>query len=223
MTKKRYFHIQNLNSKNTLWSKGNSIVIDESNDNPYYKGLTNSTGRTLCHNGKNIDLFEYSKQKEEEITKKPLQYNASDMDLLETYLTKSQVYRELAYEMNENLVQYLKWIREEIFENYRKQNFPNLPSRKTCLWLCEKKDIEKWWNILYPNNTKKIIEIKIKPGQKIHCGNGSLIISETLNIEEYAKLAEKYWSGEMSKNCEIETLFEGEFEVINEFGKPADV
>jgi hypothetical protein len=223
MTRKRYFHIQNLNGKNTIWNKGNLVTIDDLNYNSFYKDLTNSTGRNLIHNGENIDLLEYAKQKEKEIEEFPFQYNPSDSDLINSYLTKSQIYRELAYEMNENLIQYLKWIREEVFENYRKQKFPNLPSRKTCLWLCEKKDINEWWKILYPNNSKKIIEINFNSEQKIHCGNGSLIISETLNIHDYMKLAEKYWNGEISENCEIETLFEGDFEVINEFEKPEDI
>jgi len=223
MTKKRYFHIQNLNGKNAIWSKGNNITIDNVNCNSYYNDLTNSTGRQLDYNGIKIDLLAYAKKKEEEINKIPFQYNPSEQDLLNSYLTKSNVYSELAYEMNENLIQYLKWIREEIFENHRKQKFPNFPSRKTCLWLCEEKDIENWWKILYPNNSKKIIEIDLKHGQKIHCGNGSLIISETLNIKDYAKLAQDYWEGIMTENCEIETLFEGKFEVISEFGKLEDI
>lgn len=223
MNNKRYFHIQDLNGKNILWNKGEVVKIDDLNHNSYYKNLTNCIGRKIDYNGKEIDLMEYEKHKEKEINNLPFKLNPEDKVLLKDYEQKNKIYRELACEMSENLRQYLKWIREEIFENFRKQKFPNLPSRKTCLWLCEEKDVQMWWNILYPYNSKKIIEIYFDSGQQIHCGNGSLIIEKTLNIEDFTKLAEEYWSGRMTANCQTETLFQGTFKVINEFGNPEEI
>ncbi|MFC0776914.1 DUF2441 domain-containing protein [Flavobacterium sp. HJSW_4] len=210
---KRYYHIQNLDGKNKVWLKNESVNINGKNFNNYYRDLIKSTGEKIGNN----DLFKFAEQKENEVNAMPLILNRNSPELLNQYVLKSSIYGHLSSVFNSSLSQYLKWIREEIFENYRKEKFPHLPSRKTCLWLCEQKDLDKWFGILYPNNRKKIIELTLGNNAKIHCGNGSLIISETLNVSDYGKLANKYWQGKMHKNCEVETLFEGRFKVINEF------
>lgn len=47
-------------------------------------------------------------------------------------------YYDLTYQLLESQLQYLKWIREEIFEKNRLQINPKLPSRKKCVWFsCE--------------------------------------------------------------------------------------
>lgn len=214
MTKKRYFHIQNLNGTNTIWNKGDIINITDENCNSFYNDLVTSTGAQL--NGNKIDLFKYAKEQIKS-TEAELLFNRDSTVLLDQYIKKSSVYRQLTEQMEENLQQYLKWIREEIFENYRQENFPRLPSRKSCLWLSELQDLEKWWTKLYPKKQKKIIEVDLLNNSKTHTGNGSLIILETLNVTEYAKLAEEYWHGKMIEDCEVETLFEGQFKVINEY------
>jgi hypothetical protein len=216
---KRYYHIQNLDSKNKLWLKNESVNINGKKINNYYRDLFNDTGEKI----ENTDLFIFAKQKDDEVNAMPLILDRNSPELLNQYISKSSIYGHLSHVFNSTLSQYLKWVREEIFENYRKEKFPHLPSRKTCLWLCEQKDLEKWLGILYPHNRKKIIEVSLAKNAKIHCGNASLIISETLNISDYNILAKKYWQGKMHIDCEVETLFEGRFTVINEFNNLSEI
>ncbi len=216
---KRYYHIQNLDGKNKLWLKNESGNVNGKKFNNYYRDLLDCTGEKIENN----DLFMFAEQKENEVREMPLILDRKSPELLNQYISKSSIYGHLSSVFNSTLSQYLKWVREEIFENYRKEKFPHLPSRKTCLWLCEQKDLEKWLEILYPNNRKKIIEVSLAKNAKIHSANASLIISETLNISDYSKLANKYWQGKMHINCEVETLFEGRFKVINEFNNLSEI
>lgn len=115
------------------------------------------------------------------------------------------------------MFQYLKWIREEIFEKLRFQIDGDLPSRKHCIWISQETDLQKWWNMFKDKPDKKILQIKLLNNNKIHRGDGTLIRADTYNIKEYEIIAKSYWSGEIINQDEIEFSYEGAFEVINEF------
>jgi len=98
------------------------------------------------------------------------------------------------------------FIREEIFEEIRKNYFPELPSRKTCIWVFEKNAAKYWGEILsrdYELYKLELTGIMHKADQK-HLKN------EIYSHEELKREAFNYWTGSDNKNqVEEELLFEG--------------
>lgn len=212
---KRYFHIQRLNGIRKEWFEGEIINTNENNLNNFYADLIESTGQFYNYNERELDLINYSNSVYKNLNRLETFENYEKENLL--LYSKIEQYKMLTSDLHENLLQYLKWTREEIFENIRKSNFNNLPSRKTCIWLTEIENIPKWWKMFKNSTSKKILEIEIEPNSKLHYADGFLIKTETLKINQYEELAMSYWSGKIENNVENEILFEGTFKVIGEF------
>jgi hypothetical protein len=109
------------------------------------------------------------------------------------------------------------FIREEIFEEVRRNYFPQLPSRKTCIWLCDKESVEYWWSKLQtPKEKMKIFKfnvtgILLKTDQK-H------LIHESVAHDTLRAKAFEYWTGSDGLNpLEEEFLFEGIIRIIEEY------
>jgi hypothetical protein len=110
----------------------------------------------------------------------------------------------------------LQKIKEDIFEKIRLNKFNNLPSRRTCMYLCLQ-NIDK---VKYLNNFKlsggRWFEIEIIKGithiskfQYLDCNLGPIS-----RIEDEAI---KYWDFKFSNKEDpniLEVLFEGKFRVL---------
>jgi len=141
------------------------------------------------------------------------------------FTAKDRAYHQMCYHRNlihEKLIettsclsQYLKWINEEIFENVRSKEFPHLPSRKSCLWLCDFDSLHKWLEIISERSLIKIL--KVKAFGKFHNADGGWISADTHSIDEFHNRARNYWSGKTCVSPEPEMLFEGEITVLNEY------
>lgn len=126
-------------------------------------------------------------------------------------------------EMRDSFRQYLKWIQEDIFERIRNDNYPSLPSRRHCLWVCNYEQLINWWTILcegddrFRSNPKKILKLELNG--IFHQADGTLIKADTYNIEEIEERARLYWEGKIESDKEIEMLFLGQVKVLNEYTK----
>lgn len=106
------------------------------------------------------------------------------------------------------------FLRETIWEEVRMDRFPDLPSRKHCVWLCEKHSVSYWYGIF--NNSKKILQVSATG--KIHKADQRLLAHSILPGKELRTRAIKYWEGaDGEKPEEEEILFEGTLEVVREF------
>ncbi len=202
----RLFHIQRTNSHNEEWSIGKSIKIDGKRLNDFYQGITPGTGRREHLNNEYVGNLKYA----EFILNSP--ESRGNIDLI-CPLAKTLFY---------DLQQYLKWVREEIFEKIRILKFPSLPSRKTCLWLCTESSLIHWWNYdqFSPKNTKKVLEVSISQSTKIHITNGKTIGGDTDPIGMIEEMAAEYWSGQNQKDSYQEVLFEGELIIKSVYDSP---
>ncbi|NBG67066.1 DUF2441 domain-containing protein [Acidiluteibacter ferrifornacis] len=187
---KRYFHIQKRRVENQ-WEVGSEYTIG-SKLNTFYSEIVSS-----CSLKK--ELIETSKSKVE---------NRIHCDLM-----RASQYEIIANDIASELLQYIKWIREEIFENIRKSRFPELPSRQQCIWLCTEEHLNYWLTQIH--NEKRIFEVKLIQPNTIHKASASYIKCDTYPISEFEDFAEKYWSGE---NCDVESeiLFSGRIKLLSE-------
>ena len=210
-----YFHIQRINGIRKEWNKGD---FAETSDNDFFKGILEGIERITKYQPNPNRLIQKSREMLSNEWMNSLDYQSKDFEKL-FYKTQDLCidYEGLATNLFESHLQYLKWIREEIFESSRLNINPNLPSRKKCLWLCDKKGLENWWNTFENSENKKIIELELDKKGKIHLADAEFLNLDTYSIEEFHNSSKKYWNGEMNTEFDIEILYEGKFKVINEF------
>ncbi len=210
-----YFHIQRINRIRKEWNKGD---FTETSDNDFFKGILEGIERITKYQPNPNRLIKKSREMLSNEWMNSLDYQSKDFEKL-FYKTQDLCidYEGLANNLFQSHLQYLKWIREEIFESSRLNINPNLPSRKKCLWLCDKKGLENWWNTFENSENKKIIELELDEKGKIHLADAEFLNLDTYSIEEFHNSSKKYWNGEMNTEFDIEILYEGKFKVINEF------
>ncbi|MFZ5968398.1 MAG: DUF2441 domain-containing protein [Bacillota bacterium] len=138
---------------------------------------------------------------------------------LQNFLLQPQSFQEVNYNnMLKIALQIVKeqsiYIRETIFEEVRMNYFPQLPSRKTCIWVCEKESIPYWWNII--GGQKKIFKLQLTG--VLHKADQKYLINDTLPHNEIRAHAFNYWTGaDGSNSIEEELLFEGIIKIIDEY------
>lgn len=107
------------------------------------------------------------------------------------------------------------YIREVIFEEIRRNQFSDLPSRLSCIWLCDAAGITHWWPRLRSDN--KII-LKTRVVGTFHRANPAFLIADSIGHDELRSLARKYWSGETVRNePSEELLFCGQIHVLHQY------
>ena len=109
--------------------------------------------------------------------------------------------------------------RELMFEEVRKEEYTDLPSRLKCLYVCKtKKEMNDWINIFNRTNKKNFQLLKLKLTGKIFVGDASFILRQNISLNRKKEQAKMYWSGKKKDNIN-EYLFVGTAvveEVLNE-------
>lgn len=133
----------------------------------------------------------------------------------------SSVVAELAGTAREVIRSYVELVRELEFESIRRDEFPDLPSRKHCLWASETfEDAARWVATLTPGKSVQIVRLQVVTA-KIHLAFGGHLYSpregrslEASNMTELQEAARGYWRGTPHARGEAELLMEGEFKVL---------
>jgi len=109
-------------------------------------------------------------------------------------------------------------VRELVFENVRRKEFNDLPSRHTCLYLCpdRRECVRYWWNELVTqgHDPGKTIWDVIVTGEIFLTPD--LVKLQSMSVEEWEALARRYWSPHDAELDNDEILFAGEIEVVAE-------
>ncbi len=112
------------------------------------------------------------------------------------------------------------YMRESIFEEIRAEYFADLPSRKSCIWVCEKESIKYWLKTLGFNC--RIFKLELTG--VIHKADQHHLNAEVLPCELIRENAFNYWTGTDGNNPEEqEILFEGIINILDEFEKIEDI
>lgn len=98
------------------------------------------------------------------------------------------------------------YIREQVFEEIRRNNFPLLPSRQNCLWLTDEEHLP-YWKTMSDNEQRYLLTLELDGN--LFCGDDYWLTADTFSSIEYANRAVHYWSGELSTSPHKEYLFNG--------------
>ena len=193
-----FYHIHRIGNHSLIWTVGTRINWVQKRPNLFFEyyslnGLffNDGSGQSLPFR-QAIDRFLRASPEYKLVNYENLIRAASDV-------TKSQC----------------MFIREIIFEEVRKNYFPQLPSRLYCIWVCKEDAVHFWWNTL-KNNSQKILKLKLTG--TLHKANEVHLIADTFKHDDLRAKAFEYWTG-MNDNIgtHTEILFEGIIDVVEEY------
>lgn len=195
----KYYHIHRIGPHSSIWQVGNRINWVRKTPNIFnsfydtHKVITDNTnGNGTKHFLSAMDCF---RQQPPEF-QQAMAFN----------------YLDMAYTV---IKEQGTFIRETIFEEVRKSYFPQLPSRKTCIWVCDKNAVEYWWNSLQSEGNY-IFELNLTGS--MHHADQHHLIHDTVDHDTLRSSAFQYWTGiEDSKSIETEILFEGVIDILRSF------
>ncbi|MEL6976224.1 MAG: DUF2441 domain-containing protein [Bacteroidota bacterium] len=204
-----------MNAYSIQWKVGNIIETPTNENNLFQQSIIRGLNRIARERRNSQRFLENTSDflKDNSINDLALsQICEEDMLKIEEYASKLE---EISNDLVKCNSQYIKWIREDIFEKVRAAKFDHLPSRKNGLWLCELKEVEFWWSTIGKISTKKIFEVKINEIGKIHYAEERFLELNSFSIAEFEQNALSYWGGiSDSQEGGIEILYEGQLEVV---------
>jgi hypothetical protein len=119
----------------------------------------------------------------------------------------------IAYDIANHFVTY---VREFIWEDVRKTEFLELPSRQKCIWLIPSEQGIKYW-INKLNSTSEYQVLKVKTEGHIHKANEKFLLGDCEPMNETIQKARQYWMGIDAEGENGEILFEGKIKIVNIF------
>ena len=108
-------------------------------------------------------------------------------------------------------------LKEYIFEEVRANFYPNIPSRKKCMFLFDPEiNISKYVALMNFNIEKyNLVEIETaEENSKILRVNMDLLNCNLKYYDEIIAIAHEYWKGASEISLNTEILFEGEFKIL---------
>ncbi|AFH14949.1 DUF2441 domain-containing protein [Cronobacter sakazakii] len=105
------------------------------------------------------------------------------------------------------------YTRELIWENIRKEEFSELPSRQKCIWLAEGEDNLNYWLRRIGKDSKEYNIFRVVPNGKLHTASDEHLLSDVEPYETTLNKARQYWHGVVKNPLAREILFEGILEV----------
>lgn len=142
-------------------------------------------------------------------------YNAPALFAEHSYMNKQISIEGLQYISN-SLKEAGMFIRELVFEETRKDFFPELPSRKNSIYLTDEIGLNHWMKSFENHPAKKIV-LKISATGSIHTGNQIYLDSDITSYKHYKRRSMSYWKSELTKNqINNEILFNGKIKIIGE-------
>lgn len=126
---------------------------------------------------------------------------------------------ELSKFIHENLAYWkTRMTRELALEKVRKDNYPNYPSRMSCLYTTKTKIDAEMWATSFKESGRDVYQIvRLKTNGTIFDGDAYNVFDGTDNAAENEKNAHAYWSHQPNKNGKpplIETLIDGHILVV---------
>lgn len=158
-------------------------------------------------NGEYNRLYEFWMKREE---------RTSDGRDVFDVLSKNRI---LSDEEHKVLVDYIfcqsRAVRETITELVRQKKFPHLPSRFSCLYVCDTIEGALKWKKNFEGYNRSVLQlVKLKSDSQAFTGDASLLpLVNGDSFDEKIKQAERYWSGELLGVLE-EILLGGKIEIV---------
>lgn len=193
-----FYHIHRPNTFSHLWRWDAIINIFKKEPNSWNKFYDTYSISTDITNGNGRLYLLAAIEK----------FNSQPLDF------KQRHYEEYIQLAKKALKEQAIFIRETIFEEVRSAYFPELPSRKSCIWLIKDNAVQYWWNTLGGN--KKIFKVEVTG--TLHNTDQKPLINDTVSHDTLRAHAFEYWTGADGSNpIEEELLFEGIVKVTGEY------
>lgn len=197
------YHIHRHNNQDEKYYEGATIEIGKENNSMWESFINRS-----CTYVYKIDKDEKGMNRYHHKTLKAIR---SYKDFLKLSPEEQEIYFEYLnrYAINTSID-----IREIILEDVRKELRPDAPSRKTCCWLTNKGNLDRWLKNLNLVNGYEVYQVS---------ADGKLFSSteELLPVDHYphgiqSVQAIRYWNPKRSdfKDGTREILFEGELKLL---------
>ena len=132
--------------------------------------------------------------------------------------TSSLSVQNVSEHLKNTILRYSMYVREEIFEEVRKNKFPNRPSRKTGIWVCEENQVNGWLHAIgneFQNNDRVF---KVLLSGEIHKADEKWVRMDG-SLHPFCKIREKahkYWQDDHSQYENPEFLFQGEVYIASD-------
>lgn len=111
-----------------------------------------------------------------------------------------------------------KALREFALEEVRKTEYPEYPSRLSCLYVSNTlEESEFWYNIFNDQGRPTFQIVKVEVDGRSFTGDAWNCFKGTKDKEENLRLARKYWENEPNEKNEtpiVETLVDGTIKVV---------
>ncbi|MEI2316219.1 DUF2441 domain-containing protein [Bacillus paramobilis] len=147
-----------------------------------------------------------------------LNSNGEDaMQILKEHCTNEELHikNENATVVMDYMDQTIRAVRETIVEMVRLQEYPNYPSRLSCLYAAKSYEDALKWKALFDSYNREVLQI-VKLQVIGHCfeGDGSLLPKEDgIPFSQKIEQAREYWKGNIGNELP-ELLINGKIEVV---------
>ncbi len=191
--KEKFYHIHRTNELSHLWYVGNKINFTTRQTNMFNKYYDS-----------------YYPQMSIDGTSYPIS-QALDIIISQKLYAKENNAKIIVEQVKDVTKEFALFLRENIFEEIRMNYFQSLPSRKSCIWVCDENALDYWVATLGQGH--QIFEVSITG--TIHRADQKYLNAEILPCELIRENAFHYWTGNDGNNpIEEEILAEGIVEVL---------
>lgn len=135
------------------------------------------------------------------------------IDLVAEGIIDSPDIVHIARELTHHFVAYL---REVIWEDVRRREFPHLPSRQRCVWLIPSQDGVKFWlrrMSVYERGLDFRV-VRVQGQGRLHKASESYLLGDSEPMIETIEKARQYWQGVVGEAETEEITFEGRMHVL---------
>ena len=192
------YHYHKLGLYDNIWQVGNELIVSD-NFNSYYGKIINNFNTAVKYNNGSVSL--------EMIIEKILkEIGIENIDLKTIeYLLKDS----LNIITNTNIFN-----RELMLEDFRKDYFPNLPSRLHSIWVTDDKSLDFWEKQM--SNNKKLVLYRVSVTGNLFKSSDSFIPDNELTAKEMYESSFNYWNPIFKEEdlCKAEYLFQGKVKVL---------
>ena len=107
-------------------------------------------------------------------------------------------------------------LRELALEEIRQKEYPNCPSRLSCLYVTKTlKEAESWYDYFIKLGRKVYQIVKVSVDGNTFTGNANNCFDGTIDKEKNLELAKRYWENKNFDNNQVfETIASGKIEVV---------
>ena len=192
------YHYHKLGLYDNIWQVGNELIVSD-NFNSYYGKIINNFNTAVKYNNGSISL--------EMIIEKII--IVIGIEYIDLYSIEFLLKDSLNIITNTNIFK-----RELMLEDFRKDNFPNLPSRLHSIWVTDDKSLDFWEKQM--SNNKKLVLYRVLLTGNMFKSSDTFIPDNNLTVKEMYEKSFKYWNPSFSEEdlCKAEYLFQGKVKVL---------